>query len=75
MVKLKEDGVESMQDSIELRNGIYMLLGTILFFQMVNWILKSQGPPKSLKDDEWKWRNLYVSWVHASSVSIWAILR
>ena len=50
------------------------MLGTILFFHMVNWILKSRVPPDSLKDDEWKWRNLYVSWIHAVVVSVWTIL-
>ena len=74
MVSLDTDGPEPTQYSIELRHGIYMMLGTILFFHMVNWILKSRVPPDSLKDDEWKWRNLYVSWIHAVVVSVWTIL-
>ena len=51
-----------------------MLLGTILFFQLVNLILKIRGPPNSLKNEEWKWRNIYVSWLHALTVSVWALL-
>ncbi|GFR72571.1 TLC domain-containing protein 2-like [Elysia marginata] len=63
----------SMKDSIQLRHGNYFILLSLLFFQFVNWCLKSHGPPKSLKDDEWKWRNLWVSWFHALITSVWVL--
>ncbi|XP_005102191.1 TLC domain-containing protein 2 [Aplysia californica] len=71
MTEAKEPDFSAMRDDIELRHGVYFLFASMLFFQLVNWILKSKGPPKTLKEDEWKWRNLYVSWVHALIISIW----
>ncbi|CAL1544592.1 unnamed protein product [Lymnaea stagnalis] len=74
MVVEKEPDFATMRDSIELRHGLIFIFATISFFNLLNWIIKSYGPPKSLKEEEWKWRNLYVSWVHALITSVWVIL-
>ena len=34
------------------------LVVVVVIFQFINWVIKTVGPPKSLRDDEWKWRNL-----------------
>ena len=34
------------------------LIVVVVIFQFINWVIKTVGPPKSLRDDEWKWRNL-----------------
>lgn len=70
-----EPNFTQMRDAIEYRHAVYFLFCTVLFFQFANWIIRSQGPPKSLRVDEWKWRNLYVSWIHALIVSLWTLLR
>ncbi|XP_059139039.1 TLC domain-containing protein 2-like isoform X2 [Physella acuta] len=62
-----------MREAIELTHGHIFILGTIVFFSIINWIIKTKGPPKSLSDEEWKWRNLYVSWVHAFCSSVWVL--
>ncbi|KAI8783046.1 TLC domain-containing protein 2-like [Biomphalaria glabrata] len=70
---VEEEDFAAMRESVELRHGLMFIIGTISFFNLVNWIVKSYGPPKSLKDEEWKWRNLYVSWVHALITSLWTL--
>ena len=43
-----------------------------LFFQVVCHFVGKLGKPKSVKDsDEWKWRNLVVSWIHAIIIGVW----
>ncbi|KAH9525450.1 TLC domain-containing protein 2 [Bulinus truncatus] len=68
-----EHDFASMRDAVELRHGLMFIIGTISFFNFVNWVVKFIGPPKTLNDEEWKWRNLYVSWVHALITSIWTL--
>ena len=53
----------------------YGVFVVVLFWQFVNWIIKSVGPPKSLRDDEWKWRNLTISWLHALACVVWTVGR
>ena len=53
----------------------YGVFVVVLFFQFINWIIKSVGPPKSLRDDEWKWRNLAISWLHALACVVWIVAR
>ena len=53
--------------------GVFVV---VLLFQFVNWVIKSVGPPKSLRDDgEWKWRNLTISWLHALVCVAWSVAR
>jgi len=54
---------------------VYGYLGvaaSALFFLFVNQILVWIGNPKSVKEkDEWKYRNLLVSWIHAVLIGVW----
>ena len=63
-----------MEDSVDLREGNYCILMSFIFFQMLNFFLKWYGPPKSLKDDVWMWRNLFVSQMHSTCSSIFISL-
>ena len=47
---------------------------TVVFFQILNKIVSgSHGPTKGNRPDYWKWKNLYISWIHACIVGIWDI--
>ena len=63
-----------MKEDIELKYGLYFVVCGIVFFQILNRIIKFKGPPAELKEVEWKWRNLYVSWVHGILVVTWALM-
>lgn len=58
-------------DGVDCSYGTYGMLVVVVLFQFINWILKFVGPPKSLRDDEWKWRNLAISWLHALVCIFW----
>lgn len=60
-----------LQQDIDASYGAYGVFIVVVICQFLNWILKSVGPPKSLRDDEWKWRNLTISWIHALICVIW----
>ncbi|KAL8620823.1 hypothetical protein ACOMHN_033220 [Nucella lapillus] len=58
---------------VDYSYGSYGVCIVVVFFQFVNWIIKSIGPPKSLRNDEWKWRNLTISYLHAFACVIWIV--
>ncbi|XP_076453022.1 TLC domain-containing protein 2-like [Babylonia areolata] len=60
----KDDSVRG-PDNFDCSYGIYGVFAIVVLFQTVNLIIKLVGPPKSLRADEWKWRNLTISWLHA----------
>ncbi|BFZ19115.1 hypothetical protein BsWGS_22154 [Bradybaena similaris] len=62
-----------LRESVSVTHGQYLMFASVLFFQLLNLLVKSYGPPKSVTDEEWKWRNLLVSWVHAVIASVWVI--
>jgi hypothetical protein len=49
---------------------------TILLMFVINGILTWNGKPKSVKADVdfWKWRNIFISWVHGLIVGPWEVL-
>ncbi|KAK7087238.1 TLC domain-containing protein 2-like [Littorina saxatilis] len=65
------DGDPMASQGVVCSYGAYGVYVVVLLFQFINWIIKSVGPPKSLRDDEWKWRNLFISWIHALVCIIW----
>jgi len=73
-----ETMVESPLVNFELLEPIPLVYGytgiavSVVFFQSLNQFLLRFGSPKSVRIDEmWKWRNLFVSWVHAVIVGTW----
>ena len=60
---------------VDCRYGTYGTFFVVAIFQVINIIVKAVGPPKSLRDDEWKWRNLFISWLHALLCVTWIIYR
>lgn len=61
--------------SAEGSAGIYGVYVSALICQLLNWLVKCVGPPGCLRDDEWKWRNLLVSWLHALVCVVWCLIR
>ena len=59
---------------IDSRYAYIGVLASAVAFQIANQILIVVGPPKSVQTDEWKFRNLFISWIHALIVGIWDIL-
>ena len=73
-----ETTVENPLVNFELLEPIPLVYGyagiavSVVFFQSLNQLLLRFGSPKSLRIDQvWKWRNLFVSWVHAVIVGTW----
>lgn len=64
-----------MKDDIELKYGLAVTFAGMLVFACFNKIVKLKGPPKGLKraNLESKWRNVFVSYVHAMVISCWAL--
>ena len=68
--------VERM-DSNEPIPALYGIIGvfvTAIFFQIINQVTQKVGAPSAVeKSDVWKWRNLFISWIHALIVGSWDI--
>jgi hypothetical protein len=62
-------------DGVDCAYGSYGVFVVVVIFQFINWVLKTVGPPKSLRDCEWKWRNLAISWFHALLCISWISFR
>ncbi|XP_013403668.1 TLC domain-containing protein 2 [Lingula anatina] len=71
--KVASGGIFTPQEPIDIKIGYYAVLSTILFFQLLNRVLIYTGVPKNAQDEPWKWRNLFVSWVHALICAIWVL--
>ncbi len=64
----------NLQGRIGAYYGYAGVLITAVCFQVANQVLIVLGPPKSVQTDEWKFRNLFISWIHALIVGTWDIL-
>lgn len=70
----KEESTQLYTEPLPLKYCYTGLLLTVFFFQTVNRVVTSWGPPKALtasKSDLFKWQNLLVSWVHAVILGCW----
>jgi len=59
-------------EPIPLVYGYTGIAIAVVFFQSLNYFFVRSVSPKSVREDDvWKWRNLLVSWVHATIVGTW----
>ena len=59
-------------ERIPVAYGYAGICVSVIFFQSLNQLLLRFGSPLTVgKDNFWKWRNLFVSWVHALIVGTW----
>lgn len=57
------------------RLGITLVILSAVVFSICNVVVKRRGSPAMIAEsDTWKWRNLYISWIHALIVGSWDIL-
>ncbi len=56
---------------IESKYAYLGVLASALCFQIINQIVTVYGPPKSVQIGEWKYKNLFISWIHALIVGTW----
>ena len=69
-----EDSPFEHLEPIPAKYGYTGMLLSIFFFQILNKIVSGYGPPKSMQTEVWKWKNLFVSWIHAVICGIWDLL-
>ncbi|KAK3083911.1 hypothetical protein FSP39_005200 [Pinctada imbricata] len=69
-----ETKLEGGIGSIDTRHGYYMMFSSMLFFQLLNWTVARVGSPKSVREDPWRWKNLFISWFHALICGTWDLL-
>ncbi|KAI8783049.1 TLC domain-containing protein 2 [Biomphalaria glabrata] len=70
-----EDSAYShMRDNIDWKCGFLMFLFSLAFFYLVNILVKNRTQHKLPLAEEWKWRNVYVSWVHSLISATWTLL-
>ncbi|CAL1544590.1 unnamed protein product [Lymnaea stagnalis] len=63
------------RDGIEFKYGTIVVLGsTTFFYVLVKGAVKSIRRPTSLNEEEWSWRNLYVSWIHSCLCAMWVLM-
>lgn len=51
--------------NVSVFDGYMATLCGFCLFSAINYAAIKLGPPSSLKGDVWRWRNTFVSWVHA----------
>lgn len=63
------------RDNIDINNGYYMVIGTFVLFHVVKLMIRVEKLPKSMNADFYDFRNILISWLHASVSGLWCILR
>lgn len=60
---------------VDVRFGYLTIFSTIIIFHSLNKLVaRYVGTPKSVKEDPWRWRNLFISWIHGMICGTWNIL-
>ena len=69
-------GLADTGQDVEVWHGYIVFFSAIAFFQGLNYVVMRCGNPKAVRSDvdPWRWRNLFISWVHAAIVGVWDIL-
>ncbi|XP_061163601.1 TLC domain-containing protein 2-like [Saccostrea echinata] len=59
-------------NDVDRRFAILMIVVSVTFFYLLNMMTaKFIKPPPSASKDPWRWRNLFVSWIHAILCGSW----
>ncbi|XP_045170645.2 TLC domain-containing protein 2-like [Mercenaria mercenaria] len=54
--------------NVHVSEGYLVVLCGLFTFLAINFAAVKIGPPKNVSGDIWRWRNTFVSWVHADIV-------
>ena len=71
---MEKEIVYDPENKVDQKHGYYMFISSILLFSILNFIVYKIGKPKSVTDDEWRWRNLLISWIHGLICGTWDFL-
>ena len=75
MAETDYTNIASDHPSVNSRYGILAMISTVFIFHILNRLISYSGPPTSIaakgKEEVWKWRNLFLSWIHAFIVGSW----
>jgi hypothetical protein len=56
--------------NVELSDGYTTVVISFFVFLAINLAAVKIGPPKNFTGDVWRWRNTFVSWLHADIVGV-----
>jgi len=56
--------------NVTLKEGALVLLFGVVLFSIFNYLAYIYGPPKSVTGEVWRWRNTFVSWLHAVIIGL-----
>lgn len=56
--------------NVEVRDGILVILASVGLFSIFNFLAYKYGPPPTVTGDIWRWRNTFVSWIHAVIIGL-----
>ncbi|KAL4224011.1 TLC domain-containing protein 1 [Mactra antiquata] len=73
-----EDGVFNPYEyegspDVDVVYGYLATALSFLMFTVINYVAIHIGPPKNYKGDTWRWRNTFVSWIHADIIGVWVL--
>ena len=55
--------------------GCIIILSSALAFQIIGWLVTSQGAPQSVPPHkEYDYKNLVISWIHGFITGVWSLL-
>ncbi len=61
--------------SSERKSAVLGLLGGVIFFQCIGILMSKIGAPSSIgKSKNWKYKNIFVSFIHSTIIGIWCII-
>ncbi len=62
-------------NSTETKSAVLGLLCSIIFFQCIGILMTKIGtPPCIRKDKQWKYRNIFVSFIHSTIIGTWCMI-
>ena len=55
--------------------GCFGVVATVAFFRGANVLVSKFNKPQGLTVEFWRFKNLYISWIHAIVTGLWSLLR
>lgn len=56
--------------NVTVRDGLLVMVCGVVIFSIFNYLACIYGPPKTVTGDVWRWRNTFVSWLHAVIIGL-----
>jgi hypothetical protein len=65
--------MEHQLPAVSYSQGYASMAISIVFFSILNRIVLIFDKDPGRTAESWKWRNLFISWIHAFIVGVWDI--